>query len=460
MVAVSRSEPVLLWMTRRIPRAAGFTLAGIALIAQQAMLWWLYYGYGPKRLAGDEVRYWNTAHDILAGGPWHPSDLWPPAQPLFIALIVALRDSVVAVQIVQMLLFFGCAFLLWDLWRRVSASSTAAAIAAGLFLLSPSAAAFAQYLWPEVTHLFVVLAALDLLLARRAGAKAALLAGVCVGLALLFKSVLTPFWPLLLLAFVAQWRPLRVRWLPTLLFLVALALTVAPAVVAGHRNTGHWAIADSSAYNVMVGLGVPQRNDWIALPQWTPFEDYMASGTTPDARNAWAWRQVVSRLESEGVATVLWRQLDKQYYRLFESKTLLLGQLQGPACAGYIGAYPDTPRWLALTVRWTSHLFHALILAGCAFGLFLQRDWRRPALWLLLAYVAYQLALFVGVLAIARYLLTLTPVLCGFAGDAYARLIEPRSDPVSARRLVGGALLAALLLWFAFAGPFIDGYCR
>jgi 4-amino-4-deoxy-L-arabinose transferase-like glycosyltransferase len=446
----------------RIPRGVWLCMLAVCLIAQQAMLWWLYYQGGAKQLVGDEVRYWNTAHDILAGGPWHPSDLWPPAQPLFIASVLTLGgDSVLAVQIVQTLLFFGCALLVRDLWKRISGNSLAATIAAVLFVLAPSNAAYAHYLWPEATHLFVLLLALDLLLARAAGNVSAVAAGVCIGLALSFKSLLTGYWPLLFLCFVRRWWPVQVNWRPAALFAVALALTVTPAVLAGHRNTGHWAIADSSVINLLLGLGVPQRNDYISLGEWHPWEDYMSNGRTPDERNAWAWRQVDEKLQSEGVATVLWQQLGKQYFRLFESKTLLLTQLPGPACAGYLGAYRETPRWAALVVRWSSHLFHALILAGFAFGVCMQRNWRRVALWLLLALVGYQLAIYLGLLAISRYLLPITAIFCGFAGDALALAYAAHPNTTTSRtRLLAGALLASLLLVLAFAGPWIDGYCR
>ena len=186
----------------RLPPAL---LAGLGalLVLQQLMLWWLYYAHGAKQLVGDENRYWAVAHEILRGAPWHPSDTWPPAQPLFIALtLLAGSDSVLPVQILQTLLFLGCGGLLFLLWRRVSGNALAAGIAATLFVLAPSNAAFAQYLWPEVPHLFLVLTALTLLLHAPVRVPAAIGAGVALGLALLFKSLLSAFWPPLLACFV------------------------------------------------------------------------------------------------------------------------------------------------------------------------------------------------------------------------------------------------------------------
>jgi hypothetical protein len=286
-------------------------------------------------------------------------------------------------------------------------------------------------------------------------------AGVAVGAALLFKSLMTAFWPALLLCFVTSWRPLRVNAASAAAFVLALFVTIAPALIAGHRNSGHWRIADSSAINLLIGLRTPDRNDYIKFSGSNLFQDYMASGSDADERNAWARREIESDLRAQPLARTLWAQLSKQYFRLFESKTPLLTQLPGPACAGYLGAYPDTPRWLALTVRWSSHAFQALILAGFAFGLFLRRDWRRLGYGLLLTFVAYQLALYFGLLSIARYLLPMVPVFCGFAGDAIAAFAGgDRRDAFASWRIVAGALLAALLLWLAFAAPWIDGYCR
>jgi hypothetical protein len=244
-------------------------------------------------------------------------------------------------------------------------------------------------------------------------------------------------------------------------FVLALAVTVAPAVVAGHGNTGHWRIADSSAINLLIGLRVPDRNDSIMFPGWNLYQDYMASGTTADERNAWAWREIDADVRSQPLPQMMWTQFSKQYFRLFESKTPLLGQLPGPACAGYLGAYQETPRALALTVRWSSHLFQTLILAGFAFGLCMRRGWRHLGYWLLLGFVGYQLALYFGLLVVARYLLPFMPVLCGFAGDALAHVVgQGKNTAATPVRLFAGALLASLLLWLAFAGPWLDAYCR
>jgi hypothetical protein len=442
-------------------RARAFAFVALAIfVAEQVLLWSLYYTGRGKVLLGDEVRYLETARAILAGGAWHPSEIWPPAQPLFIA---ALGASLVGVQIVQSLLFVACGVLVARLAKKLTGDSTAAVIAASLFLLNPDTAAYAHWLWPEMPHLFVMLLALDLLLVHAPSRFNAFVAGVLIGLALLFKSVLTLFWPLLLLAFV-ETKPMRVRWREAALFVVALGIAVAPALIAGHRNTGHWSIADSSTINLLLGLEDTTRNDYVPGASANRFAEYLASGATPDERNAWAWQQIHAHLDATPPLAIAKEQLDRQYFRLFEAKTLLLTQLPGPACAGYRGAYRDAPLAAIGVARWSSHAAHALMLASFAFGLCLWRRWRTLAPWLLLALVGYQLALYAGLHAQARYLLAMVPVFCVFGGAALARVARASdiSEAIVATplRLALGAALAALLLWLAFAGPFLDGYCR
>jgi len=456
------------WRTSIRPRARLLVMVALGLLLlQQALLWWIYYHAGAKQLAGDEVQYLAAARAVLAGGPWHPSHIWPPGQSLLIASMQVLFGSaIMPIQLVQTILFLGCGGLLWRLWRRLGGSRLAAAFAAALFLLNPSDAAYAHYLWPEIPHLFCMLLTLNLLLrdpqkSTVARPHLALLAGLSLGLALIFKSLLAVFWPLLMLCFFESWRPLRLQWKSVAAFLLGVLLITAPALIAGHRNTGHWSIADSSVFNLVAGLSDRARNDYVDEPVGNLFGQYLNSGTTADQRNAWAYQQLQQRLQDTPPLELIEQQFSRQYFRLFESKTLLLTQLPGPACAGYMGAYHDTPPGAIFVLRWSSHLLHTLILVGFAFGLCLWREWRTLWLWLLLTSVGYQLALYSGLHVKARFLLPMIPLFCCFAGEVYARIFQRDTRLViTPMRLLAASLLAMTLLFLAFAGPWIDGYCR
>lgn len=446
-------------------RAAAW--AFLALFAlSQALLWYACYGNGAKTLIGDEQGYQNTALAILAGGPWMPSSIWPPLQPLLLAALYALFGPHAWVaQIAQSLLLIGCAALMRGLWRDLGGSVAAANWGAALFLLSPQIAGFAFWLWPEIPHLFLLLAALRLLAAaRRSPARgwiAAAAAGACVGLALLAKSLLAAFWPAFLLIFVRRTRP-RLAWRNALGFVLALGVVTAPALLHGWRSYGTPMIADSSIYNLWVGLTDRARSDYVADMGGVELPAFLASGATPQERNAVYLRKVKDYVAEHGVVTVALAQIERQYFRLFSAKTLLVSQLPGPQCAGHLSVY-HSPPWLTRVLALLNDASHALILIGAAIGL---ACWRRKfhMLHLVVALLlGYQLALFGLIHVKARFLLPMLPFLCALCGEVLARVLAPRRDDgalaLSMPRLGLGMLLAALLLLLAFAGPALDGLC-
>lgn len=451
---------------RRARWTAASALAAALFVASQALLWLAYYGDGAKRLIGDEESYQAFALAILGGGPWMPSSIWPPLQSLFLAAIyAAFGVHVLAAQLVQTLLFVGCAVLLRGIWRDLGGSVRAANIAAALFLVDPGNAAYAHWLWPEVPHLFLVLLVFRLLLAWPGSRIAATAAGACAGLALLAKSLLTAFWPFFLVAFVQRERP-RFRLVPAVAFVVALGVVTAPALWHGLREYGRPMIADSSVYNLWVGITDRWRTDYVEDMGGATLPAFLASGETPQQRNAVYREKVLAFVREHGAFAVLGDQLGRQYFRLFSAKTPLVSQLPGAACAGHLSVY-STPDWLTRTLTLWNDAFHALILAAAAFGL---AGWRRrpDAGWVLVGlYVAYQLALLLLVHVKARFLFPMMPFFCGFAGSflaaSFARRDKPgRADDTIAStpiRLAAGAALAALLLVLAFAGPALDRLC-
>lgn len=436
----------------------------VVFLAVQALLWFAYYGNGAKALIGDEQSYQEFATAILGGGPWMPSTIWPPLQSLFLAAIYAIVGvHIVAVQLVQTLLFVGCGVLLRGIWRKIGGSVRVANVAAALFLLNPANAAYAQWLWPEVLHLFLVLCVFRLLLEAPGSRVASAAAGVCAGFALLAKSLLAGFWPVFLIAFFRTDRP-RFRIVPVLFFVFGIVLATAPALWHGWRTFGRPMIADSSIYNLWVGLTDRSRVDYVDDMGGVTLPEFLASGTTPQERNAVYLRKIEDVVAERGIMRIAADQLNRQYFRLFSAKTPLVSQLPGAACAGYLSVY-HTSSALTRTLTLGNDAFHVLMLAGCAFGIACWR--RRPGLGLALvaAYLVYQLALMSVLHVKARFLFPMIPFLCAFAGTFYADLQAHIAGMASERlafkapRLIVGALLAALLLVLAFAGPVLDGVC-
>lgn len=348
-------------------------------------------------------------------------------------------------QLPQILLWLVGAALLFAIARSLTQSRTVAYGAAGLYLLSPELSAFTHYLWPETLHLFFFLAALWLLVSHGERWLAGLLAGLLLGLALLTKLVLLPFLPLLLVLFVLNTPGTRAgRSLRALLLSLALAATVLPTMLANQAQQGVFAVADSSTFNLWVGLNDAERQDFVNDIAGREFQAFQAAGPTLAARNGVYEEKIQAKIAEQGLAATLAGQFDKQYFRLLDHETFFTTQLPGGGRAAYQFA---APHLVTLLHGW-SHLYHALLLTLAALGICLLRprlDW----LTLLGLFVAYNVALFLFVHVKTRFLLPLLPVLLIFAGLALERFRLGWAG--SYRRLAAGMLLALGLNYLAFA---------
>lgn len=445
-------------------RRAWLWLVVAAWLLLNAGLLWIYYHPVLKPLVGDEFDYNRRALALLAGQPMPELFIWPPGQIWFITAIYSVFGShVLAVQLVQIVLLAICAALLVRLWKTLD-SPRAARLAGALFLLNPASLAYAHWLWPEVPYLACLLGALALLLTMTVRPRLrAFLAGLLIGLAVLFKSLLGGLWPLFLLAFLSRKdRRFTFAWLSAAAFASGLLLATLPALWKGYIETGAPLIADSSLYNLHVGLRDRSRSDYIdeaGLPALTAF---IESAATPQQRNAIYLDKVKATVAERGWLGVVGDQLGTQYFRLFNAKTLLNSQLPGPACDGHLGAYGASA--LTTPIGWLAAACHTLLLVLCAFGLAFWRNWRRPFAAFCALYLGYQLALFLGLHVMERYFFQMQPLLCGFAGSFLAAMVG-REDaaPVlvfTRGRWLIGAVLAALLLGLAWLGPILDGTCR
>lgn len=447
----------------RIAVAAAFVLLSLGLLT-------LYWFPEAKLLAGDERSFYQPhALAILAGGDWFDQRmLWPPLQGVFLAGIYALvGPHIVAVQIVQLILLAGSGLLLQRLWLGLTGDARAAAWAGTLLAVNPLTIAFATYLWPEIVHLFLSLLMAWLLLCardreRRLGTTVALAAGagVCLGLCLLAKSLLTAFWPLLVLTLI-QRHDVRASIARIAAFALAALLVTAPALHRGWQDTGRPQIADSSWFNLWVGLADRYRSDLVYDQTGPRMAAYLTHADDHAGRVAFARGEALEIVESQGLADTIAAQLGKQYFRLFDARNFLVAQLRGPECRGYISHYRVESAFINRAVDYAARLWHLGLLILFALGLAAWRRWRAAWFWLIAAYVGYQLALFLGLHVKSRFLLPLLPVICAFAGHLLAQWPSFRlaHSPLTASRRVAGIALAMLLAFLALAGPLLDNAC-
>ncbi len=414
-------------------------------------LWWLDRHPLPRVLWGDENGYVASASKLLAGDPgWWPEPLWPPLYPQFVAgLLWFGRGSLAGVVLVQSALLAATAVILGDLTRRLTDSRAAGVAVVVLTLGYPPLVAFSHYLWPEVLHLFLFSAMLWLLVARWERVLWSAVVGVIIGLALLTKSLLMPFIPVLLLA--AVWgRPRRDAALKISLILGFAVVTVAPTVLANARRTGEPMIANSAAFNLWVGLNDVGRESFRHDVVWPAYQQWEASADTYAERDRILRTRIRDLIGERGWIATLSNQLSKQYFRLFRVGCYLTDQLPGGGAqvqsnAGYVGVGPRLGRVISL-VSFAPYLFLLVAVpVGLVFGGCRRNRWVRT----LIVFLAYNLLLFLWFHAKTRYRIQMMPAAFVGVGCLVAWVeagCRPRPSMV---RMIGAVVVVALLIWFA-----------
>jgi hypothetical protein len=279
-------------------------------------------------------------------------------------------------------------------------------------------------------------------------------------LALLTKSLLTPFVVVLLIAAFAK-QPVRSSAARAAVFLMAVVITVAPTAFGQWQRTGRLMIADSSAFNLWVGLNDTARRNFEADFVSGAYRDYIGSGTTFAERDAVLRSNISVFTADRSWIEILGGQLNKQYFRLFDKDSYLTDQLPGGAAveryrAGYLEAGPMS----SPTVRASSYIAYSLILLLAPIGWMIWRFRDRRWLTVLLLFLVYNLAVFFWLHVKTRFRIQMMPVFFMGAGAAIAYLeawlagIETPSKISRWRWVVAGGA-AILFFTCAFAGGWL-----
>ncbi len=435
-----------------------------AALAVHASLWSISRGPEPESLWGDEIYYWQGATQLDAGAAWHSDPLWPPLYPHFLAGILAVGGSVAAVKVVQTLMLLAVALLLRDLARHLTGSRFAGDVAGALTVVYPPLVAFAHFLWPEVLYLLFFTGALWILVRRPRRPPWLLGAGALIGLALLTKSLLGPFLPLLLLPLVLE-GSIRDRVRRLFLVIVAIGAVIAPTAISNHRRATGVVISNSLAFNVWVGLNERSRKNFVDRVVDAEWLAYQASAVTFAQRDAILWAKTRALVAERGAPAILRAQLSRQYFRLFDRGSFLTDMLPGGAIAAHGWGYRDPPAAIAGGLRIVSYLLYVGILLGFIAGLVACPPRRQPWLLIGLLFIGYNLALFLLLHVKSRYRVPLLPFFFLYSGCAAAWLahrlglnpdeVELWSAPVDRRSWWAASLAALLLLFLAFGRELI-----
>lgn len=414
-------------------------------------LCWLDRHPMPRVLWGDEKTYVVAALKHLAGDQgWWTEPLWPPLYPQFVAGVVRLGGgSLIGVVLVQSVLLAVTAAVLFDLTRRLADSRAAGAVAAGLVLGYPPLVAFSHYLWPEILHFFLFVVLIWILVARIRKPIWCGVAGVVLGLALLSKSLLLPFVPVLLLAAVWGTAPRTAVWTVALVSGMAV-LTVSPVLVGNARRTGSPFIANSATFNLWVGLNDVGRESFLNDVVWPEFQQWKASADTNAERNRILRSRTGDLVRDRGLPAVLENQIAKQYFRLFDAGSYLTDQLPGGAAceqagAGYLGLDRRFGQAVAAVAVASILLLYGAATTGLMVGGCRGHRWVR----VLVVFLAYNLALFFWLHVKTRYRIQMLPAAFVGVGCLVAWLEAGCRPRPSAPRAAATGLVVGLLIWLA-----------
>jgi hypothetical protein len=394
--------------------------------------------------------YRDVAERAGRGEPATLDLLWPPFYAWFLIPFTKIGNGwPVAVAIVQMGLQGTSAILFRALLTQATGSARVAAIGQAFFLLDPHLAAFAHYLWPETLHVFLLIVFLWLV-AVRPGRVWWLTAGITLGVLGLTKSFAQPFIPIVVLVLLRDlgWRQNIAQGVA----IVALAFAIMlPTMVTNARREGVFIVADSSRFNLWVGLNQQGRRNVVDDIAGAEYLRYRASGDTFAERQRVLHERLSSFVADRGLAAIVRDQITKQYFRLFDHRKFLTEQLAGgPLPARGVGYVDADPR-VSLLLRIWSVVVYATALTAAGPGLLATPLRRRPWLIVLFLLLAYGLCIFLGLEARSRFRLPLMLPVFAAAALSLARG-KLRGAGAPRWRAAAGVVASIMLLLFAFGG--------
>lgn len=247
----------------------GVIALGLALRVVPMVLWPQF------ECIRDECIYRAMADGIRAGDGltvsnkgWLPS----PGYPYLLAFCKTVFGSYFSIKVLQIILSVFTTYFIYGLGYRVGADPTKpnvlaartrmARITALLFALHPTLAWFTNTQWIETVYIFFILGSMLFLMAARTGKPAtALLSGLFLGGAMLFKGVATYMPPFFLLAAVFPWdapwstgawvRALKLRSGHLAAFLCGILLTVGPYSIYASKRYGGFLVVDATVGHVL-----------------------------------------------------------------------------------------------------------------------------------------------------------------------------------------------------------------
>jgi len=402
----------------------------------------------------DEQHYSQIAQNIAGGngfawGPGEPTSIRPPLYPgLLAAVWTASPNNLQAIRVLQILLTFATAVLVYRLGSHVY-DPTVAAWAAAATWLYPSLI-FANFLILTETLFtflligFVVLAVRLIQVPRLATAFAC---GTTLGLAALTRSILWPL-PLVLcpLLTVLIRGPLTRRLLLPALVFAGYAVVVAPWAARNTRLQHVFTVVDTmGGINLRMGNYeyTPDDRMWDAVSlrgdqSWVHglAADLPGPSVTEGEKEKWAQRKAIAYMRANPGITL----------RRAVIKFADFWGLEREFVAGVQSGFYTPPAWFQLIATAAIMLSYVALVTGAGAGIWIAapRDWRVHAMMLLP--VLLIMAGHTIVFGHSRYHLPLIPPLALYGSAAVVAVRRRVPRIVWSPAVAGAAVTVAVLM--------------
>ncbi len=242
------------WLWRGDDRLRDALLVGLLLRVVPMLVW------VDKPCLRDECTYVRMADAMLDGRGVVPTHgwLWAPAYPALMALHGALTGYPASVQVTQLVCAGVTTWLLHALGEELFGVDDAARgravgrAAAWLYVLNPTFVFYTSSVWSEVIYATLLVGATRALLRARDGsARAAALAGVCIGACVLLRGIATYMLPVLVVALVAGRGTSPAAWRSAAALVLSAALVVAPYSAWASWRFGGLVVSDRTLGQMM-----------------------------------------------------------------------------------------------------------------------------------------------------------------------------------------------------------------
>ncbi len=217
-------------------------------------------------MVSDSTEYAQLAQNILTNhvfslsqhAPFNPETFRTPGYPLFIAVILILFRAYFAVSIVQIVLTFCTAFLIYRMMQRF-VSETWAFFAAVLYLVEPMVMAYSLIVLSDIPFVFLLVSIVYVFFFSARNTKNFFFAGLICGFSILVRPLAVLF-PLVIVGWeVLCMNRKEVRKVAILLgaFICGVMLVVSPWLIRNKIETNAWGISSLGPSNLLYSNLIP-----------------------------------------------------------------------------------------------------------------------------------------------------------------------------------------------------------